>query len=93
MIIMVLYLQVNELLKLSNEFLQVDKKRVKENGKNSMFRFFLKHLLIICRHLLFLLDNSDRQRWQRIYVEGPTTGTLGRSLFIMYSRKILYYSF
>jgi hypothetical protein len=45
-----------------------------------MFWFFLRDFLIIYRYLLFLLDN-DRQRWQRIYVEGPATGTLGKSLF------------
>jgi len=49
-------------------------------------------LLIICRHLLFLLDNNDRQRWQRIYVEGPATGTLGRSLFyyVLKENLVLY---
>jgi hypothetical protein len=29
---------------------------------------------------LFLLDN-DRQRWKRIYVEGPATGTIVNELF------------
>lgn len=43
-----------------------------------------------------MLDN-DRQQWQRIYVEGPATGTLGKSLFFSeYSKKsrifIIFYS-
>ena len=63
MIIMVLYLQVNELLRLFNEYFQVDSASERRR---------------ICGYFLFLLD-EDRQRWKRIYVEGPATGTLGRS--------------
>ena len=77
MTIMVSYLQVNELLKLFNEFLQVDKEREKE--KYALY-FSSEDILFIYRDLLFLLDN-DRQRWKRIYVEGPATGTVVKELF------------
>ncbi len=93
MIIMVLYLQVNVLLKLFNEFFQVDKEREKEKIGKVCYYSRLRDWLSIQKYFLSLLDN-DRQRWQRIYVEGPATGTLGRSFVLSKQRKscFIYFS-